>query len=105
MDKTRAVAQKCLMSELVFSFCALKKCVKAQSNPIILSKVIVLKDDDDDRQTDTVLKTIISCLKGLKMSRFYENLKSYFSPNTNTFSYDENVKNRKKYVKEIVNKY
>ena len=42
MDKTRTVGQKWLFNKLVLSFYAIKKCDKAQSNPIIFSKVIVL---------------------------------------------------------------
>ena len=67
MDKTIIVCQKWLVNELVLSFSALKKCAKAQSNLMILSKVIALTDDDNDndnddnndnRQTDTVVKTV-----------------------------------------------
>ena len=48
MDKTRTICQKWLVNELVFYFWVLKKCAKAQSNPIILSKVIVLTDVDNN---------------------------------------------------------
>ena len=41
MDKTGTVGKKWLVSELLFSFWALKKCAKTQSNPIILLKVIM----------------------------------------------------------------
>ena len=53
MDKTKTVVQRWLFKKCILSFWALKKCPKAQSNPIIPSKVIVLTDDDDndDRQT------------------------------------------------------
>ena len=63
MDKTITVGQKCLVNELVLSFWALKKSAKAQSNLMILSKVIAVTDDDNDndndnRQTDTVVKPL-----------------------------------------------
>ena len=48
MDKTRTVRQKCLFNELVLSFWALKKSAEAQSNLMILSKVIAVTDDDND---------------------------------------------------------
>ena len=43
MVKTRTVDQKWL----VISFWTLKKCAKAQSNPIVLRKVIVFTDNDN----------------------------------------------------------
>ena len=57
MDRTITVGQKCLVNELVFSLWALKKSAKAQYNLMILSKVIVVTDDDnenDNRQTDNL---------------------------------------------------
>ena len=62
MDKTITVGQKWLVNELVLSFWALKKCAKAQFNLMILSKVITLTDNDnnDNRQRDTVVKTVFS---------------------------------------------
>ena len=50
MDKTRTIGQKYLANELILSFLALKKCAKAQCNPIILSKLSCL-------QTTTTTKT------------------------------------------------
>ena len=69
-------------------------CTKAQSNWIILSKVTVLADTDadgnDNKQTNPVVKTIFSPhLRGLKTSKFDENLNSHLSHKTNTFSYGE----------------
>ena len=74
MDKTITVGQKWLVNELVLSFWALKKPYKAQSNLIILSKVIAVTDDNDNdnRQTDTVIKTVFSQSGGLKTWRFDE---------------------------------
>ena len=57
MNKTRTIGQKWLVTELFLYFLALQKCAKAQSNPIILSKVIVLTDD---RQTYIFVKNIFS---------------------------------------------
>ena len=57
-----------LANEVVLSFLVLKKCAKAQFNPIILSKVIAEIDDGDNRQTDTVVKTVFSHSGGLKRS-------------------------------------
>ena len=52
MDKTITVDQKCLVNNLVLSFRALKKCAIAQSNLMILSKVIaVTETTTTDRQT------------------------------------------------------
>ena len=62
---------------------------------MILLKSTVLADYDDDRETDTVVNTILSYSGRLNTSSFYDNLKSYFLHQTNTFSYDENVKNCK----------
>ena len=59
MNKTRTVGQKWLVNELVNSFWAFKRCVKFQSNPIILSKLIVLKDDNnDDKQPQSQKSTL-----------------------------------------------
>ena len=44
MDKTRTIGRKWLANKLVFSFWALKRCAKFQSNPIIPSRVIVSTD-------------------------------------------------------------
>ena len=46
MDKTITVGQKWLVNELVLYFCVLKKFAKAQSNLMILSKVIAVTDDN-----------------------------------------------------------
>ena len=76
MDKTITVGQKWLVNELVLSFSTLKKSAKAQSNLMILSKVIAVTDDDNDndnRQTDTVVRTVFSQSGGLKTGRFDEN--------------------------------
>ena len=78
MDKTITVGQKGLVNELVLCLWALKKSAKAQSNLMILSKVIAVTDDDNDnendnRQTDTVVKTVFSQSGGLKTWRFDEN--------------------------------
>ena len=59
MDKTITVGQKWLVDELCLSFWALKKSAKAQSNLAILSKVIAVTDNDN-RQTDTVVKPVFS---------------------------------------------
>ena len=65
-DKIITVGQKWLVNELVLSFWALKKSATAQSNLMILSKVIAVTDDDNDNnnndndngETDTVVKTV-----------------------------------------------
>ena len=67
MDKTLTVGQKWLVNELVLSFSALKKSAKAQSNLVILSKVIAVTDDDNDndnRQTGTVVQTVFFSTRG-----------------------------------------
>ena len=64
MDKTIIVGQKWLINELVLSFSALKKSAKAQSNLMILSKVIA------DRHCR---KTVFSQSGDLKTWRFDEN--------------------------------
>ena len=48
LDKTRTVCQKSLFNKLVLSFWSLKRYAKAQSNLVILSKVIVLIDKNND---------------------------------------------------------
>ena len=75
MDKTITVGQKCLVNQLVLSFWALKKCAKAQSNLMILAKIIAVtdNDNDDNRQTDTVVKTVFSQSGSLKTWRFDDN--------------------------------
>ena len=100
MDKTITVRQKWLVNELVLSFWALKKSAKAQSNLMILSKVMAVTDDDNDndnnnnnndnRQIDTVVKTVFSQPGGLKTWRFDENWGGQILHKSNTF-YDENV--------------
>ena len=45
MDKTRTIGHKFLVNRR--TFCVLQNYAKAQSNPLILSKVIVVTDDDD----------------------------------------------------------
>ena len=93
MDKTITVGQKLLVNELVLSFWALKKCAKAQSNLMILSKVIAVTDDDNDnRKTNTIPKTIFSHSGCLKTWRFDEKRGGQILHKSNTFS-DENVKN------------
>ena len=52
MDKTKTVGQNRLISREDLFFLALKKCTKAQSNPTILSKVIVFTDNDNDNDND-----------------------------------------------------
>ena len=47
-------------------------------------------------QTNAVVKMIFSYSGRLKTLRFHENLKSHFLHKTNTFSYNENVKNSMK---------
>ena len=42
MEKSRIIGQKWLVNGLILSFWALKMCAKFQSNPIILSRFIVL---------------------------------------------------------------
>ena len=72
MDKTITVGQKWLVNEFVVSFWVLKKCAKAQSNLMIISKVIAVTDDndnDDNRQIDTV-KPVFSHSGGFKTWRF-----------------------------------
>ena len=67
MDKTITVCQKCLVDELVLSFWTPMKCAEAQSNLMSLSKVIALTyNNDDNRQTDNVVKTVFSHSGGLK---------------------------------------
>ena len=83
---------KWLVNELFLSFYAIKKCVKAQSNPIIFFESYCVYRRQTDRHTDTDVKDIFPNSMGLKIWRFDENWKSYFSHKTNTFSYDENVK-------------
>ena len=81
-----------LTNEPVLSFLVLKKSTKAQLNPIILSKVITVTNDDNDndnRQTD-VVKTVFSHSGGLKTWRFDENWRDPILYKSNTFS-DENV--------------
>ena len=74
MDKTITVGQKLLFNELVLSFWALKKCAKAQSNLMILSKVIAVTDkDNDNRQTDAVVKPVFSHSECFKTWKFDEN--------------------------------
>ena len=75
MNKTITVDQKWLINELVLSFWALKKSAKAQSNLMILSKVIAVTDDNDNdnRQTETVVKPVFSQPGDLKTWRFDEN--------------------------------
>ena len=74
MDKTIIIRQKWLTYELILSFLILKKCAKAQFNPIILLKVIAVTDDDNDnRQRDTVVKPDFSHSGDLKTWRFDEN--------------------------------
>ena len=92
MDKTITVGQKWLVNELVLSFWALKKSAKAQSNLMILSKVIAVTNDDDNeddndndddnRQTETVVKPVF-CNQGVSKRgdlmktegvKFYTNL-------------------------------
>ena len=94
MDKTRTIGQKWLANELIHSFLALKKCAKAQSNPVILSKVIVFTNDRR-QTTDTGVKTLFSTQGVSKHGDFMKIGKMEFSHKTNTFSYDENVKSRK----------
>ena len=78
MVKTRIIYQKWLVNELVLFFLDPLRGF-LNFNPIILSKVIICADDnDDDRQTDTVVKSIFSYSGRLKTLRFYENLKSHF---------------------------
>ena len=71
MDKTRTVGQKWLANELDLHFLTLKKCTKGQSNRSILSKVIVLINQN--LQTDTFAKTIFSGSEGLKTWTFDKN--------------------------------
>ena len=62
---------------------------------MILSKVIALTDDENDendnKQTDTCVKTVFSQSGGLKTWRFDENWGGQILHKSNTFS-DENVK-------------
>ena len=44
MDKIRTIDKNWLVNELVLLFYVLKRCAKFQSNPIILSRVIVSTD-------------------------------------------------------------
>ena len=48
MDEIRTIGKKWMVNELGLSFWALKRS-KFQSNPIILSKVIVFTDDNDTK--------------------------------------------------------
>ena len=61
MDETKTFGQKWLINEFVLSFWVIKKYAKAQS------------------QLDTIIKTILSHSNSLKMSRLYENFKSFFT--------------------------
>ena len=71
MDETRIVGQKWLVDELVLPVWAFRKCASVfQSDNHFES--IVLTDNDSDRQTDNVVKTIFSHSKGLKTSRIYK---------------------------------
>ena len=82
--KTRIVGQKCLVHELVLSFYAIKKCAKAKSYLIILSKYIN-NNNDNNRKTDTDVKIIFSHSGDLKTSTFDRICEIHFSPKTNTF--------------------
>ena len=51
MDKTKTIGQKWLVNDLNFSFWALKRCTKFQSNPKILSRIIRVYRRRKNRQT------------------------------------------------------
>ena len=91
MDKTITVGQKWLVNELVLSFWALKKSAKAQFNLMILSKVIAVTNDNDNRQTATIVNPVFSHSGDFKTWRFDENWGGQILHKSNAFS-DNNVK-------------
>ena len=97
MDKTRTIGQKWLANELDLHFLTLNKCTKGESNRSILSKVIVLTNEN--LQTATFAKTIFSGSEGLKTWTFDKNGEGHILHKSNTFS-DENVKS---YIQQKIN--
>ena len=75
------VNSDCLTNSSFFSI--FKKCVKAQSNFITFSKVIVItNDDEDDRQTDTFVKNRFFWLRGSQNVKIWWKFqKSFFTLN------------------------
>ena len=69
MDKIRTVGQKWLVNERVLFLWTLKKWTKAQSNLMILSKVIAVTDDVNEKS----VKPVFSHSGGFKTWRFDEN--------------------------------